>query len=123
MPSTQNPDEIVSIQLNSCLHRIDCKNSLLALVNEHGCSLKRIRRSRHWLLQGNVQQLLLLKEALRLAQPLWIATAIDKALPKPVFDLAELLAKQPSLSANELMAKTGCSASEARAAIDKAEGF
>lgn len=115
--------EIFSIQLNSCLHRIDCKSSLLSLVNEHGCSLKRIRRSRHWLLQGSVEQLRTLKESLRLEQPLWISAAIDKALPKPSFDLATVLAAEPSLSVNELMLKTSCSQSEARAAIDKAEGF
>lgn len=122
MPS-HNPDEIFAIQLNNCIRRIDDKSNLMRLVNEHGCSLKRIRRSSHWLLQGKLQQLLTLKEALPLTQPLWIVAAIEKSLPKASFNLAKLLKMDPALTANELMAKTGCSVSEARAAIDKAEGF
>jgi len=93
------------------------------LVEQHGCHLKRIRRSRNWLLVGKQHQLTALKEELCLKQSLWIVEAIDKALPKPSVNLVLIMQANPTMTVNQLMAETGCTVIEARYAIDTAEGF
>ena len=96
---------------------------MLELVQQHGCTVKRIRRSRNWLLTGKVAQLSELKETLRLGRGIWVAEAVDNALPKPTFNLAIVLQAKPAMTVNQLMAETGCTLIEARAAIDAAENF
>ncbi|MBL4832000.1 MAG: hypothetical protein JKY55_19230 [Aliivibrio sp.] len=111
------------MQLNNFLHRIDCKVTMLELVQQHCCTVKRIRRSRNWLLTGEVALLSQLRDALRLGRGIWIAEAIDNALPKPTFNLALMLQANPVITVNQLMAETGCTLIEARCAIDAAENF
>jgi len=118
-----NDSKILSIQLNSFLHRIDCKAKLLELAALQGCSLKRIRRSKNWSLMGSQPQLMELRARLQQKDVLWIAKEIDKALPKPTFDLALIISSHPAMTVNQLMSETGCTPIEARLAIDRAEGF
>jgi hypothetical protein len=115
--------KIQSIRLNNFLHRIDCKSTIIALATQHNCCLKRIRRSKNWLLMGNYSQLVELSDQLGQKKGLWIAQAIDKALPKPTYSLALIMKSNPAMTVNRLMAETGCTLIEARCAIDTAEGF
>ncbi len=112
---------LVSIKLNNFLHRINCKATLIELATQHGCSLKRIRRSKNWYLTGKLNQLTEIGNALRQDKTVWIAEAIDKALPKPSFDLALLIKANPAMTINRLIAVTGCTIIAARTAIDVAE--
>ncbi|EGU48741.1 hypothetical protein VT1337_22349 [Vibrio tubiashii NCIMB 1337 = ATCC 19106] len=54
---------------------------------------------------------------------MWIVKAIEKALPTPVVDLSAIIAESPNITINQLVTQSGCSLSEARAAIDEFEGF
>ena len=120
---TKYTSKPISIQLNNFLHRIDCKTTIIELVTQCGCNLKRIRRSRNWLLMGNQNQLTEISESLREGKTLWVAEAIDKALPKPTFNLTLIVKSTPEMTVNRLIAETGCTLIEARNAIDTAEGF
>ena len=117
----KNASKILSIQLNNFLHRIDCKTTIIELAAQQGCSLKRIRRSKNWSLTGNQTQLVAVSEQLRQSKTVWIAEAINKALPKPTFDLTAIVQANPDMTINRLIAETGCTLIEARAALDKAE--
>ena len=120
---SKNAPKILSIQLNNLLHRIDCKVTIIELVTQQGCSLKRIRRSKNWSLTGNQAQLVAVSEQLRQSKTAWIVEAINKALPKPTFDLTAIVQANPDITINRLIAETGCTLIEARAALDKAEDF
>ena len=120
---TKYTSKPISIQLNSFLHRIDCKATLIEIFSQKGCSLKRIRRSKNWLLIGNQNQLTEISESLREGKTLWIADAIDTALPKPTFNLTLIVKSNPEMTVNRLRVETGCTLIEARCAIDTAEGF
>jgi len=118
-----NSSNIPSIKLNNFLHRIDCKTTIIELVIQHGCHLKRIRRSRNWLLTGHKNQLADISNKLQQGKTLWIAQAIDKALPKPTFNLISIIKANPKMTVNQLIVETGCTLIEARCAMDVAEGF
>ena len=113
----------LSIQLNNFLHRIDCKTTIIDISIQYSCNLKRIRRSRNWLLMGNKTQLIAVSARLRQEKIIWIAQAIEKSLPKPTVNLKLLIETNPTITVNQLMAETGCTIIEARCAIDIAEGF
>ncbi|TEW43237.1 ribosome recycling factor family protein [Psychromonas algicola] len=130
--------KIRSITLNNFLHRIDCKTTIIELATQQGCSLKRIRRSKNWSLTGNQSQLIAVSEQLQQAlimkeqdlhktsfknvkKVTWIVETINKTLPKPTFDLTAIVQANPDMTINRLIAETGCTLIEARAALDKAE--
>lgn len=96
---------------------------MIELATQHCCSLKRIRRSKNWLLIGKQNQLVEISDKLQQKKVLWIVEAIDKALPKTTFNLTLIIESNPVMTVNRLMAETGCSLIEARSAIDTAEGF
>ena len=118
-----NTTTTLSIKLNNFLHRIDCKATIIALVTLHGCSLKRIRRSKNWSLTGKQSQLVEVSEQLQQGKTMWITEAIQKGLPKPSFDLVAITLSNPDMTINRLIAETGCTLIEARIAIDKAENL
>lgn len=118
-----NASKRYSLTLNNFLHRIDCKATMLALFSEHGCKVKRIRRSRNWLLTGEQDQLLKISTKLQQQKSMWIAKAIDNALPKATISLAEVLRLHPTITVNQLMVETNCTLIEARHAIDVAEAL
>lgn len=118
-----NTSELLSIKLNNFVHRIDSKALIVELAIQHRCSLKRIRRSKNWGLVGAKKDLIQLSLYFRENNSLWIAEAIDKALPKATVDLSLLLQSNPSMTVNELVAASGCSLVEARSAIDSSEQF
>jgi hypothetical protein len=112
-----------SIKLNNFIHRIDCKVTMIELATQHSCSLKRIRRSKNWLLMGSQSQLIEISDKLRQKKTMWIVQAINTARPKPAFNLALIMKSNPAMTVNQLIAETGCTLIEARVAIDTAEGF
>jgi hypothetical protein len=114
---------MLSITLNSFVHRVPDKSVVLALAAQHGCQLKRIRRSRHWSLSGEEKQLRSLMAHFDDEAHQWIVKAITLVLPKPTVSLAELLEKAPSMTVNQLVVAADCSLTEARQAIDEHEGF
>lgn len=114
---------MLSITLNSFVHRVADKTTVIKCANQHGCQLKRIRRSRHWQLSGHEQQLRSLIEALKDEDQQWIVAAIGKSLPEPDVDLSQILLSNPTMTVSQLVQETGCSMSEARVAIDQHEGF
>jgi len=120
---------ICSIKLNNFLHRIDCKTTIINIFTVNGCTIKRIRRSKNWLLTGKPEQLIEVNKHLQqhLTENIeskkvgWILEAIDKGLPKPSVDLVTLVRSNPDMTINRLIVETGCTLIEARIAIDKAE--
>lgn len=114
---------MLSIPLNSFIHRVDDKLHVQNLVADHGCQLKRIRRSRHWILTGEADQLRRLLKQLDQGHHQWIIKAISHALPTPTVSLQQLLTEQPNLTVNQLVILTECTMEEARRAIDTHEGF
>ncbi|NOH95956.1 ribosome recycling factor family protein [Vibrio sp. 99-70-13A1] len=112
-----------SVPLNSFVHRVHDKEQVLDCASLESCSLKRIRRSRHWLLTGSEEQLRKLQSTLSDEHDLWIKSAIDKALPIPIVCLESLLAETPNLTIKQLVSLSGCSLAEARLAMDEFEGL
>lgn len=112
---------MISIQLNSFVRRVDDKERVIALAVSEKCSLKRIRRSRHWQLSGTELQLTHFKAGLTDIADYWIKLAIEKALPKKQLSLQECLISQPNITINQLVAMTECTVAEARQAIDQFE--
>ncbi|PME32032.1 hypothetical protein BCV39_05335 [Vibrio sp. 10N.286.55.E10] len=112
-----------SVPLNSFVHRVSDKGQVMANAAECGCQLKRVRRSRNWLLVAQEDQLVEFKTMLTHEKDGWIVIAIDKVLPKPVVCLASLLAATPSMTVAQLVMESGCSMAEARRAIDEHEGL
>ena len=112
-----------SVPLNSFVHRVSDKGQVMANATECGCQLKRVRRSRNWLLVGEENQLIQFKTMLTHEKDGWIAIAVDKVLPKPLVCLALLLAATPSMTVAQLVIESGCSMAEARRAIDEHEGL
>lgn len=119
---------MISIQLNSFVHRIANKEQFISLAMASGLQLKRIRRSRHWSLSGPEE--LLTAFGLTLKEPdQWVKTAIDKGLPAiepeetSFDDLVQMLSAQPNMTLTQLMEASGCSMVEARLAMDKFENL
>jgi hypothetical protein len=123
-------DESITVTLNSFLHRIDNKEALLALFCNYNAIASRVRRSRNWRLCGQYDDLYQIEKEIQLqnnAKWLWIAKQINlilSTLPLPISRPStpnEFLELEPNLTLAELLFKSGCTAQEARAAIDDFE--
>lgn len=112
---------MISVQLNSFVHRIEDKERFAGLVLSMQCGLKRIRRSRNWLLSGTEAQLIQLNDELKYETDNWVKQAIEKSLPKREISLDEWLSSNPNTTVNQLVKETGCTVVQARQAIDKFE--
>ncbi|CAH0525659.1 ribosome recycling factor family protein [Vibrio hippocampi] len=112
--------ERLLIQLNSFVHRVDNKAEIIQLAAQHGCVLKRIRRSRHWQISGGLDQLRLFSSAITVP---WISAKIEQACEPFKPAVTEILERNPDISVMELVQQSGCTVAEARAAIDEHEGF
>ncbi|MCL9774916.1 ribosome recycling factor family protein [Vibrio methylphosphonaticus] len=111
---------LVTIRLNSFVHRVDDKQRLIELAGSLKCQLKRIRRSRNWTLIGQPQSLT--RFALE-SDVGWIAVAVDKVLAEYKSPIQQVLEKNPDVTVAELMHESGCTLKEARKAIDDHEGL
>lgn len=121
-------NEPIDIALPSLIHRIGSGSVKQAKVvaQQYDCQLKRVRRSRNWLMQGDAKMIqscvLRLKadnsEAFKhLIQKIEasLLTHADKLEPLEV-KLQRLMVQNPSMTLTELMQLTNCSVAEARVA-------
>lgn len=111
---------LITIRLNSFVHRVDDKAAVLSCAADTGCTLKRIRRSRNWTLTGEATQLTQFALSANVG---WISVAIDKALADYKSPIQEVLEREPEITVSDLMYQSGCTLAEARAAIDEFEGL
>lgn len=101
--------------------------ALKAHIREQGCELKRIGRSRNWLLKANFEQLQAIIEFIDISnEPSWLW--LTKLLKSQYMDLshAELLriaSLMPKVTIASLIAKSGCTIAQARQIIDELEGL
>lgn len=115
------------ISLPSLIHRIgrDQVDSIREMAVEHGCMLKRIRRSRNWQVEGSYFSLRSLISELAKGDSLkfqYVIKKLSEAIaniepPRTIEQqLADLVQKNPNITLNELVAETGCEISQARQA-------
>ncbi|OLQ90175.1 hypothetical protein BIY22_04010 [Vibrio panuliri] len=121
------PNERYSISLPSFIHRVgrEQSNVTRALATQFGCELKRVRRSRNWLLVGDYSSLSELLVGLRIEDSLAHQFTINKLsvalarIEPPVTleqQLAQLLNNNPNITLAEMMEVTGCDITDARKA-------
>ena len=115
------------IILPSFLRRALKAYTLKTAIRSIGCNLKRKGRSRHWILTANFEQLGQLIEFICVSEEpswQWLVKLINKNKKRLTHDELMIIAKQqPSITVNQLMARTDCTIAEARLAIDQLEGF
>ncbi|WP_117234392.1 ribosome recycling factor family protein [Vibrio maerlii] len=121
---------VLSIPLPSLIHRVgkEGRIELQQLAVEHGCVVKRVRRSRNWQVNGELEQLKQLKATLvsqpnddldyalrKMEQGLEKATPAIKAISMEE-SLARLIEQNDAVTLAELMEATNCSMKQAREA-------
>ncbi len=84
--------------------------------------MKRVRRSRNWLLVAQEHQLIEFKALITHEKDGWIAIAMSKVLPKPVLCLASLLTATPSMTVAQLVMESDVQWQK-QSAIDEHEGL
>ncbi|MBD1577737.1 ribosome recycling factor [Vibrio sp. S11_S32] len=132
---------MITIALPSLIHRIgrDRVKQAKSIALKLGCELKRIRRSRNWQLQGEVEPLSELIETLTATDPdtmsyliKKITDGINTALiseedsqppPSMADKLAALIQSNPDITLNELMAITDCTMAQARSVRFEMQDF
>ncbi|WP_268969182.1 ribosome recycling factor family protein [Thalassotalea algicola] len=99
--------------------------ALKAHIREAGCELTRVGRSRNWKLTATRQQLLAIIEIIEQAQEsswLWLAKHLRKQQEDITYDeLLHVAKQQEGITVNQLVAKTDCTAAQARRVIDELE--
>ncbi|OJI22229.1 Ribosome recycling factor [Vibrio vulnificus] len=123
------------IALPSLIHRIggEMTKHLKSVAAEHGCELKRVRRSRHWQISGEALALQAFYDQVRrleedsasyLVKKMQLALASHSEKLEPLEDkLQRLVMENPAITLAELMSQTHCSLSQARSARFSAEGL
>lgn len=119
MPNT------ATITLPSFLRRILKAYALKAHIRELGCQLSRIGRSRNWLLTASQEQInaiITLIEQEGEDSWLWLAKLLKSQHQQLSHaNLINIAKNKSGISVNELMAKTDCTAAQARRVIDELE--
>ncbi|MBB1268648.1 ribosome recycling factor family protein [Shewanella sp. SR44-3] len=125
----------IQVPLAALIHRIGSDNTKQAKViaAQYDCELKRVRRSRNWLLLGeamDVQSFCRVLKSQHSAAFAHLIGKIDAALLchgdklEPLTaKLARLIAATPSITLGELMQITQCSLTEARLARFNADAW
>ncbi|ELY5141976.1 ribosome recycling factor family protein [Vibrio vulnificus] len=133
MKIKQTADTIIVIALPSLIHRIGGETTkyLKSVAADHGCELKRVRRSRHWQIAGEALALQAFYDQVRrleedsasyLVKKMQLASHSEKL--EPLEDkLQRLMMENPAITLAELMSQTHCSLSQARSARFSAEGL
>lgn len=123
------------IALPSLIHRIggEVTKHLKSVAADHGCELKRVRRSRHWQISGEALALQAFYDQVRrleedsasyLVKKMQLALASHSEKLEPLEDkLQRLVMENPAITLAELMSQTHCSLSQARSARFSAEGL
>ncbi|EHH2473740.1 ribosome recycling factor family protein [Vibrio vulnificus] len=128
-------EQLVVIALPSLIHRIggEMTKQLKSVAAEHGCELKRVRRSRHWQISGEALALQAFYDQVRrlegdsasyLVKKMQLALVSHSEKLEPLEDkLQRLVMENPAITLAELMSQTHCSLSQARSARFSAEGL
>ncbi|HAS8478072.1 TPA: ribosome recycling factor [Vibrio vulnificus] len=128
-------EQLVVIALPSLIHRIggEMTKHLKSVAADHGCELKRVRRSRHWQISGEALALQAFYDQVRrlegdsasyLVKKMQLALASHSEKLEPLEDkLQRLVMENPAITLAELMSQTHCSLSQARSARFTAEGL
>ncbi|REL27522.1 hypothetical protein DXX93_13780 [Thalassotalea euphylliae] len=99
--------------------------ALKAAIRDIGCELNRIGRSRNWRLTANkiqLQEIINFIEANEEQSWLWLAKHLKNQQETLTHDDLMFIAKQNSgITVNQLIAKTDCTAAQARRVIDELE--
>lgn len=126
---------MICIQLPSLVHRIGGEQvkQAKAMALELRCELKRIRRSRHWQLEGqsgSVMDLLIILRQSHAEPMAFLIKKIDESLiatqTKPeskVAILERLISNNPDITLTDLMLQTDCTMAEARHARFTSDSF
>ncbi|MDA0116707.1 ribosome recycling factor family protein [Vibrio sp. T11.5] len=124
--------ENLVISLPSLIHRIgsEATKQLRIVVKQHGCNLKRVRRSRNWQLIGQFDALkgLLNHLSQQSAEFDFVLNKLNAHINQSVVSreytierLIEILLADPTITLTDLMERTGCSLIEARFARFESE--
>ncbi|EGQ7940478.1 ribosome recycling factor family protein [Vibrio vulnificus] len=128
-------EQLVVIALPSLIHRIggEMTKQLKSVAADHGCELKRVRRSRHWQISGEALALQVFYDQVRrleedsasyLVKKMQLALASHSEKLEPLEDkLQRLVMENPAITLAELMSQTHCSLSQARSARFSVEGL
>lgn len=120
-------DKNNTITLTSFLRRTLKAYALKAHIREQGCELKRIGRSRNWLLTANFDQLQSIIAFIEVSnEPSWLWLA--KQLKNEYKDLShdELLRIASSIenvTISAIVTRSNCTIAQARQVIDELEGL
>ncbi|WP_260258571.1 ribosome recycling factor family protein [Vibrio intestinalis] len=121
-----------TISLPSLIHRIGREQLDVArdLATQYQCQLKRVRRSRHWQLIGEISHISdFCTQLSQLSQSRFIQDKVERHLNslKPSLSieqqLAALIEANPAITLSELMSETNCTQAEARRARFDADAF
>lgn len=126
--------ENLVISLPSLIHRIgsEATKRLRIVVKQHGCNLKRVRRSRNWQLIGQFDALkgLLNHLSQQSAEFDFVLNKLNAHINQSVVSqeytnerLIEILLADPTITLTDLMERTGCSLIEARFARSESEAL
>ncbi len=101
--------------------------ALKAYIRLQGCELKRIGRSRHWLLKANFEQLqaiITFIESSNEPSWLWLAKQLKNEYKHLTHDeLLRIAAIIDKVTISALIARTDCTIAQARQVIDELEGL
>ncbi|GGB73796.1 ribosome recycling factor [Shewanella inventionis] len=118
----------ITINLPSLIHRIGGEKTkqAKAIAQQYQCGLKRVRRSRHWVLGGeamSIQAFVVCLQALNDDGLLYLTKKIQTALShhsdklEPLdAKLLRLINQNPGITLGELMQATQCTQAQARIA-------
>ncbi len=116
-----------TIILSSFLRRSLNAYALKSLIRSTGCELSRIGRSRNWRLiasQQQLQQIINLLAESDEASWQWLSPFLSKhKMQINHQELMTLIQLNPDITVNELLAKTDCTLTQARKALDEMEGL
>lgn len=116
---------VISITLNAFVRKTPNSDTLKQLIKSTGAKLARKGRSRHWHLQADTQQLLLIIELIHQSGEeawFWVAKKISENRAHLSHDeLLEFARANSDTTVTQLMAATDCKLLEARKVIDQLE--
>ncbi|MBL4910695.1 MAG: hypothetical protein JKX78_11880 [Alteromonadaceae bacterium] len=125
MTTKKKQNKSKPIILSSFLRRSLNAYALKSLIRATGSELSRIGRSRNWRLiatQQQLQQIINLLADSNEPSWQWLAPFLTKQkLQISYQDLITLIKLNPYISVNELLAKTDCTLTQARKALDEME--
>ena len=120
-----SPSYVPVINLPSLLRKVIKAYALKAGIRDCGCELYRIGRSRNWQLKATFEQIeAIIDFILTSEEPSWQWLAAFLASQRQTLSHDELIriAKiTPSITVNQLMARTDCTIAQARKVIDELE--